>query len=701
MNTINRSVNYYCQDDFAISFYNDYDFSCLKHIPSGQCRGNRKKSISECFIMLDTETSKSVPDTYKIKRVSGRELKVYDENRNYIVKWSIAVNYRGINVCCLWGNKPSECVHCLERMNAVLKGNCIIIYIHNLAYDWMFLRKFFIDAWGEPSEQLNTKPHYPIMIEFENGIQFRDSLILAQRGIEKWAQDTNVLHQKAVGKWDYNKIRNQVDAISEDELLYICNDVIAGVECLNALRKMLGKTHAGMPYTATGIVRGEARSIGQKYKAHDEYLKRMGDFEWYQAAEKCYHGGYTHANRHLVGWIEEDVQCYDFASSYPYVMLSEKFPCTAFKEIKADNLTLSDVLKTDYCCMVEFWAKDVRIKDYDTPMPNLQVSKCEYLLNPIVDNGRILQADFVDIFLTEVDLSVIAEQYTWSETKIYRSWIAKKDYLPKWLTDYVYELFRQKTLLKGVDAVQYALAKAKVNSIYGMTVQKVCKNDIIEKYDTGEYIIDEQMTNDEYEKVKKRRTSFLPYSIGVYVTSYAMRNLYRLGSCAGTWVYSDTDSVYGENWDTAKIEQYNAYCKKLLSARGYPGIAHNGREYWLGVAELDGRYSEFVTLGAKRYCCRDAETGKLKITVAGVPKKTGALCLNDDISNFKKGFNFDGGQTGKLTHVYNYVDGIYIDGNGNEVGDSINLIPCDYLLDQARIDDIFVEEVTIPDYEQY
>ena len=48
---------------------------------------------------------------------------------------------------------------------------------------------------------------------------------------------------------------------------------------------------------------------------------------------------------------------------------------------------------------------------------------------------------------------------------------AEKDYLPRWYTDYVFECFKDKTMLKGGDPVAYALAKAKVNSLYGMMVQ--------------------------------------------------------------------------------------------------------------------------------------------------------------------------------------------------------------------------------------
>ena len=131
---------------------------------------------------------------------------------------------------------------------------------------------------------------------------------------------------------------------------------------------------------------------------------------------------------------------------------------------------------------------------------------------------------------------------------------------------------------------------------------------------------------------------------------------------------------------------------------------HKGREYWLGIAETDGdadKYTEFKYMGAKRYCGRNLETGKLKITVAGVPKKKGALCLHDDINEFHKGKIFDGATTGKTTHYYFNVEEIYIDENGNETGDSISLTPCDYRLDTVNVYDwmsLFNEEVNLIEY---
>ena len=167
----------------------------------------------------------------------------------------------------------------------------------------------------------------------------------------------------------------------------------------------------------------------------------------------------------------------------------------------------------------------------------------------------------------------------------------------------------------------------------------------------------------------------------------------------------DTDSCYGIDWDIQKLDAYNQGCRDKLVANGYGPVTREGREYWLGVAETEGDkdlYTEFKYMGAKRYCGRCVQDGELHITVAGVPKEAGAKCLDDDISNFHPGFVFDGKRTGKKTHVYFIKDKIYIDENGNETGDSISLIPCDYELDSVRVvnwEELFNEDITIQIYE--
>ena len=685
---------------YRLQFYNDFDFGFLNHIVfKKRPIHGEEDTVNDVFIMGDTETSKK-PKIWKVVETSGNRTEVHED---HVVAWTISIRALDRNLVTLWGRTPSEMMDCINRIRSCLPGNRTIIYFHNLAYDYVFLRKFFFRDFGIPVRTLNTKPHYPILIEFEDGLMLKDSLILAQRSIEKWAKDLNVGHQKAVGKWDYNKLRNQREEFSADELEYIEHDTLAGVECLDALRAALKKDVHSMPFTATGIPREDTRKKGKPFHANQFFRRHVCDFEQYMQLENVYHGGFTHANRHEVGFIHPHASCRDFASSYPFALLSESYPMGKFFPL--ENKKISFILENadKYAFMFKLHLLRPKLKDDLIPMPALQFSKCTKIVNATVDNGRILSCEYCEIYLNEIDLDVINRQYTWDGHVCTHVYAATKGYLPRWLTDYIYSLYEDKTRLKGGDPVLYALAKSKLNSVYGMCVQKNIREEIVEDSLTGDYVVSTDKTPEQlYEEFKDRKQNVLLYQWGVWCTSYAMHNLFDLGDCVkGIWLYSDTDSVYATEWDEDKVAAYNRKAQEKLKANGYGPVLHNGREYWLGAAEPDAVYTDFITLGSKRYCGR-GEDGKLHITVAGVPK-TGAACLQDDIRNFKRGFIFDGETTGKLMHYYIYKDEIEIDEDGNETGDSVDLNPCNYLLDQAGLmtwDEILTEEIFIEYYEE-
>lgn len=712
-----KELNHYLIEHvpYRMCYYNDFNFNILKKINTFTKRfGGHSYQSNEVIIMADTETSKDKDhrnDTKK-KKIKDKWVEVHIPYENHVCAWTISIRAAGCNIVTLYGTSPRSHVETIKKIHDSMRGNRTIVYYHNLSYDWVFLRQFYFEKLGKPERQLNTKPHYPISIDFSDGIILRDSLILAQRSLEKWANDLNVEHKKAVNEWDYNKIRNQGGSFSSLELEYIEHDTLAGVECIDATRETLGKHICTMPYTATGIVREKFRKTARKNRGREWFLRQVLPYSDVWLSEAAYHGGYTHQNRFMKSDIldmtytdGQPIQCYDIASSYPFALISEKYPAEKFTPYPdcppEDIIGMSE----NYASMfvVEFY--DIDLIDCRFPMPVLQYSKAMETINAVIDNGRIVKADYAQIALTEVDLKIIASQYHWNRdyTICRNVRTAYKDYLPKWFTDFVYQLFYDKTMLKGGDPVLYAIAKSMLNSCYGMCVQHVMQDDIEEDYNTGDFDIVKNQSEEAYQQYVENKNTFLPYVVGVWCTCYAMKNLFELGQCLKDihcWAYSDTDSCFGFGWDKRKLNNYNNYRISLMTKRGYKGIQHNGRMYHLGIVELDKECEEFVGIHSKCYCYRDAKSHKLKITVAGVPK-SGAECLNDDIKNFKVGFVFPGTKTGKLTHTYIF-DKIHTDKNSNVIGDSIDLSPCDYVIGDFNTVtwyDLISDDVEIQTYE--
>lgn len=685
--------------DYTRCFYSDFNYNIFKNCIVRKSHKYAEQSYNDITIMIDTETSK--PDHSNIYQFMAEYIK-----DNHIVVWTLSISLFDIPIATLYGRTPSQLTECITNILDTLEGDYTYMYIFNLPYDYVFLRKFLNRDFGFPVKQLNIKSHYPISLTYENGLILKDALILAQRKLSKWAKDLNVKHQKAIGDWDYTKIRHQNSVLHDEELHYAEFDTLSGVECIDTLKNQLNKDIGTMPLTSTGILRERVQKEGRKNNAREWFLKVCASWIQYQKQVKIYHGGYTHGNRNYLGQIltlKEHglIKGYDFASSYPFVLFF-KYPAEKFMSIS--NKSIDFIIKNsdEYAFMFKLIAVDVELKDDNYPMPFLQFSKADKIINPVVDNGRILACDYIEIYLNEIDLKIINSQYKIKKHICIEVEVAKKDYLPRWFTDIVFDLFKEKTKLKGVDKVRYTIQKYMLNACYGLCSQRKDKKEILEQED-GEYIINEDILEQEiFEKCVKRHKTILPYFIGCWCTSYAAYNLFKLGSMCETWLYSDTDSCYGLKWNEKAVEKYNNNCIKFMQSRGYGGVQHNGRWYYLGVAETDEetQYTEFCYHGAKRYAGRCVEDNEIHITVAGVPKDKGAKVLKNDLKNFKDGMIFDGETTGKLTHTHLYVDDIYINEFGDEVGDSIDLSPCDYKLSQITyhsLDEYIFssEEITI------
>lgn len=688
-------------------------------------------TFNDFIIAADTETSKTRKDVF----IKGE----YAPGENIIVAWTISIRIPMGNICTVYGHRPTEFCTFIGELVSELEGEKTIIYFHNMAYDLWFLQKFLVKSFGVPVEQLNTKPHYPIKIEFSNGLIFKDSLIIAQKRLEKWAEEFDVEHKKAVGKWDYDTFRNQDQEFTPDELEYIEHDTLALAECLEKLREKLHKHIYSIPITCTAIVRETVRKAGRLNRARNRFERMAPSYELYRYLEAAFHGGYTHANREATRFIwpvsegkkREKVYCYDFSSSYPFVLLTEKMPCERFRRLPDERMNRKEILGNSdlNAYIVTFRAWGVRLKDPHYPMPVLQFAKCLKCVDPYLDNGRVMAARYIEIIVCDIDLKIIDEQYTFSSHECINVWTARKALLPKWFRDVVYSCYVDKCRLKGGDPVEYALAKARINSLYGMTAQKSTKEDIEQDYTTGDFYIKywkdeeekkafqaadaagqvriiEEYNRRKYQDYLNKITTILPYFYGVYTTAAAQRNLFELSECidtarGGIWLYSDTDSIYATKWDHFKLEGYNDRVKRKIHNAGYSPVKHNDRAFWPGVAEFDGKYLQFKAIRSKCYAVRKMD-GTIKITVAGVPKK-GAKCLKGDLNRFDEGFIFPGTETGKLTHFYITREDIYIDENGNERGDSIDLHSCDYEISLPKVDDLLklleIEEIYMQVYE--
>ena len=336
-----------------------------------------------------------------------------------------------------------------------------------------------------------------------------------------------------------------------------------------------------------------------------------------------------------------------------------------------DSRQLEYYLK-NYCCIFEVYFEKL------TPRINFEnyisTSKCRKLRNYIANNGRIVQADYLQTTVTEQDFAIIRFCYDFESFGVANFRIYRKEYLPTEFVRAILKLYADKTQLKGVEGKEseYLLSKGMLNSCYGMCVTDFARNEYVYT-DNHEWTINKPDLLESIRNNNESKNRFLFYLWGVYVTAYARRNLFDgIAEFAQDYVYSDTDSLKVRNYEKhmSYIESYNREVEvKLNLACKYHGISYNemrpknikGQIKLIGIWDFEGVYRRFKTLGAKRYMVETVdENGKsnYSFTVAGCNKKYaipymidkfGTENLFDSFDNF---LEIPAGFTGKNTHTY-------------------------------------------------
>lgn len=553
----------------------------------------------------------------------------------------------------------------------------IIVWVHNLSYEFQYLSKRF--EW-DTIFALDTRE--VIKAITTSGIEFRCSYALSGYSLEHIGE--KILHKyivkKAVGDLDYTLLRHNKTILTDKELYYIlCDGLVVSAYIQEKIEEYTNVTR--IPLTKTGVVRRLCRKkcLGgyktnlrevHNYKKLMKYIN-ITDSSEYKQLKRAFHGGFTHANALKVNEINYDVSSYDFTSSYPAVMLYEKYPMSkAFTKKLTSKEDFENCLKK-YCCIFDIEIFNLSMKEnvYENP---LSFNKCIQSENAIINNGRVSYAKRVLTTITNVDYKILKAFYNWDKIRIYNFKYYYKDYLPKSFIMAILEMYEKKTKLKGVsgEEVDYMNSKENLNACYGMCVTDICRDEILFNQDDYTWSSKEVDIDKSIEKYNNSIQRFLCYQWGIFITAYAMRNLftgiYELGD---DYIYSDTDSIKYTNKEkhTNYIERYNKIVeKKLIAMCNHYDIDKSliqpktikGETKLIGVWDYEGTYKRFKTLGAKRYLYEDYD-GNLHLTCSGLNKKIvlpyfkEKYKTNDNIFNhFTQNLYIPSGKTGKNIHTY-------------------------------------------------
>lgn len=541
----------------------------------------------------------------------------------------------------------------------------IVIYVHNLSYEWQFIRDLFIlgTVIDNYSVFLLASRKVLRFMALNNKLEFRCSYIHSNMSLDEYTSKMKVQHRKLSGEeFDYNKIRYPWTPMTQREIEYCVNDVIGLVEALTVEMGIDGDNLYSIPLTSTGYVRRDIREAIREGLPPTWAQERKPDYETYKLLREAFRGGNTHASRFNSDFIvsagEYRISEYDRSSSYPDVQLNRPFPITRFtKPRKVDAELFRKTIEQGYAVVARVQFTKFRVKDISVNVPYVSKDKCQHYKNLECeqDNGRILYADSVEMTVTDLDLKIIVKQYVFSEFYVIDYRFATYGQIPECIKEVIRDYYRQKTELKGnkEKAVQYVKAKNKLNSIYGNSAQDAGKMGVLyrdkdgktqyfdgyyNRKDGTEELFESAFLDDTISKreafqrdrerieeitrlIYEHSSNVLPYQFGVWTTAWARYELQEMiDRCGDNFLYCDTDSVYFFDEGSTDFTEYNERKIAASSQSGAYADDANGKRHYMGVAECErDDIVEFKTLGAKKYTYITTD-GKLHVTTSGVVK---------------------------------------------------------------------------------
>ena len=175
------------------------------------------------------------------------------------------------------------------------------------------------------------------------------------------------------------------------------------------------------------------------------------------------------------------------------------YPMSRPKLLTPSSYTELKELMNLYCIVLD--VKYVGLKNTLGYESYISESKCRNIKGATINNGRVWEADELEITLTDVDIKIIEQVYSWDKIAFQNVRGFRKAYLPKSIIESILNLYQDKTTLKGVQGkeVEYLLSKGMLNSVYGMCVTDIVKDNAVYN-DDDNWNFEKVNIDDEIEK---------------------------------------------------------------------------------------------------------------------------------------------------------------------------------------------------------
>ena len=394
----------------------------------------------------------------------------------------------------------------------------ILCFVHNLAFEGDFLIKNV-----SPAKKFCSNSNHGfinLVLKDYSKIEFRCSYALSGVNLRELGKMVGL--RKLEDEYYSYLPCDEIPQKSKDYCKRDCDIVAKFIYMMiDEYRELIA-----IPFTKTGRVRKKLREYyddtESKYTTWDLYP----DENVYDLINDSFMGGIATSNPRYTGYQLKKVHSYDISSSYPFVMLYERYP----RIMKKANYKTITELKKHKHFIVKIMLRDLKSK-YDWGWLSA------YNIETFGDNdmhitrwnGKVLSMKEGVVTLNDIDLENLLMCYTFEGYEIIDCCVSdENEPLPicyiktiEWFADNKYYAKKEYKKNPNFDNwLKMCLSKQDFNSIFGMCVQKICPT----QYDIDKFGIWKEIDL----KYKQRKThlkrSFL---FGTYITSYARRNLLK------------------------------------------------------------------------------------------------------------------------------------------------------------------------------
>ena len=483
-----------------------------------------------------------------------------------------------------------------------IKYERFIVYFHNLSFDGEFILWYLMEHNYKNVDEL-VKEHtftslitddgsiYVIKVKLDNGnvVEFKCSYKLMPNSIKDIGEMFGIPKLDETHNYEEMKNYTSIDEVTDEELMYINNDVRILRELIWYLKNnnMLNITLSSNAY---------------KFWRKDKYmfskcnLVKPDNPRINEIVDKSYRGGITKVNPQYKGKLVENVISFDVNSLYPSVMYDNSMPIGKGEIYKSVEDGLKNGKKK---FIVSVYVSRAKIIDGYQAFIGFGGFSCatHYVYKECLFNVEL------NLWLEEFELFKLCYEGEYNIVEVVG--FDSANYVFKNYIDYWIEIKNNATLTENLPERNFA--KRMLNALYG----KFGMNQLrYSKVPVG--VSDGEI---EYQ-VKEKMSCYYYKPIASYITSLARCKLVSaIIMCRDRFIYCDTDSIY-------------------LKGTELPDIPID--DVKLGYWKFEHHYLKFKSLKAKCYLKCWVKNGKIVYdsSIAGLPKDS------------RGGINFDNFEDG-------------------------------------------------------